>query len=148
MVSRMKLMNSDDVIKIIDKHTFETKDGLCLDDDITCILEEVPTFEPEDRCGECDAWNQYKNYSQKSQWIPCSERLPEYWKSVLVCFKPGRKCPHDQIQVGCFGTHEVEDEWFEKIGNVIVLYTSKYYYPLDEVAAWMPRPKPYTEKEN
>ena len=76
-------------------------------------------------------------------WIPCGERLPEYWKRVLVCFKAGRKCPHDQIQVGYFGTHEVEDEWFEKIGNVTVLYTDKYYYPLDNVTAWMPLPEPW-----
>lgn len=69
----MRLISSDDVIKAVDKHTFETKDGLCLDDDITCILEEVPTIE-------------------KSQWIPCNwhtkeENLPQECKSVLICMK-------------------------------------------------------------
>lgn len=78
-----------------------------------------------------------------NQWISCSERLPENWKKVLVFFKAGRKCPHDRIQVGHFGTHEVEDEWFEIIDNVTVLYTDKYYYPLDAVAAWMPLPEPW-----
>ena len=91
-------------------------------------LKSVPSAQPE------------------QQWIPCSERLPEYWKRVLVCFKVGRKCPHDQIQVGYFGTHEVEDEWFKKIGNVTVLYTDKYYCPLDNVTAWMPLPDPYSER--
>ena len=41
----MKLISADDVIKAVDKHTFETKDGLCLDDDISIILEDVPTIE-------------------------------------------------------------------------------------------------------
>lgn len=27
-------------------------------------------------CGECDAWNKYKNYPQPG-WIPVTERLPE-----------------------------------------------------------------------
>ena len=27
--------------KAIDSHTFDTDNGLCLDDDITCILESV-----------------------------------------------------------------------------------------------------------
>ena len=36
----MRLLSEDDVIKVIDQHTKE--DGR-LDDDITCILEEVPT---------------------------------------------------------------------------------------------------------
>ena len=36
----MRLLSEDDVVKVIDQHTKE--DGR-LDDDITCILEEVPT---------------------------------------------------------------------------------------------------------
>ena len=36
----MRLLNEDDVVKTIDKHTLN--DGR-LDNDITCILEEVPT---------------------------------------------------------------------------------------------------------
>ena len=61
----MRLIDSDAVIKAIDKHTFDTDDGLCLDDDITCILEEVPTI--EDR-----------------KWIPCSERLPDERGEYIV----------------------------------------------------------------
>ena len=38
-------------------------------------LHQLPSAQPEDKCGECDAWNQYKNYPRQ-QWIPCSERLP------------------------------------------------------------------------
>ena len=36
----MKLLKCEDVVKAIDEHT---KDDGRLDDDITCILEEVPT---------------------------------------------------------------------------------------------------------
>ena len=36
----MRLLSEDDVVKVIDQHT---KDDGRLDDDITCILEEVPT---------------------------------------------------------------------------------------------------------
>ena len=35
----MRLLSEDDVVKVIDQHT---KDDGRLDDDITCILEEVP----------------------------------------------------------------------------------------------------------
>ena len=35
-------VSKESVIKAIDKHTFDTEYGLCLDDDITCILEELP----------------------------------------------------------------------------------------------------------
>lgn len=37
----MRLLSEEDVVKAVDKHTLN--DGR-LDDDITCILEEVPTF--------------------------------------------------------------------------------------------------------
>jgi hypothetical protein len=35
------------VIKAVDKHTFDTENGLCLDDDITCILEDLPPVQPK-----------------------------------------------------------------------------------------------------
>lgn len=54
------------VIKAIDKHTFNTDDGLCLDEDITIILEEIPPATPTQR------------------WIPVSERLPEKMGTYLV----------------------------------------------------------------
>lgn len=44
------------VIKAVDKHT---NDDGTLDDDISCILEDLPPVTP------------------KTQWIPVSERLPK-----------------------------------------------------------------------
>ena len=50
---------------------------------VKCDLDKVPSVTPKQpgediraMCGECDAWNQYKNYTLP-RWIPCSERLPE-----------------------------------------------------------------------
>lgn len=51
-------------------------------------IKELPSAQPgEDiraMCGECDAWNQYKNYPQP-QWIPCSpETMPQEDGEYLV----------------------------------------------------------------
>jgi hypothetical protein len=62
-----------DVIKAIDKHTRE--DGT-LDDDISCILEEVESVDAKDT-------------NVPSKWIPCSERLPENEMNVIAQFSSG-----------------------------------------------------------
>lgn len=42
------------VVQAVDRHTFDTQHGLCLDTDITCILEEVPPVKPvQTTCKEC-----------------------------------------------------------------------------------------------
>lgn len=38
-----RLVDIDDVISVVDRHTFESNK---LDNDISCILEEVPTVNP------------------------------------------------------------------------------------------------------
>ena len=52
-------VSREDVIKAVDHHTFDTDDGLCLDEDITIICEELPPVKPTQR------------------WIPVSEKVPE-----------------------------------------------------------------------
>lgn len=59
----MRLLSEEDVVKAVDKHTLN--DGR-LDDDITCILEEVPTFNIKlvqwlgEKIGEAQReWNVY-----------------------------------------------------------------------------------------
>ena len=50
----MRLIDTEEVIKAVDRHTFDTDDGLCLDEDITIILEEVPSAQTEIiRCKDC-----------------------------------------------------------------------------------------------
>ena len=43
----MRLIDADEVVKAIDNHTFDTADGLCLDEDITIILEELQSVSIE-----------------------------------------------------------------------------------------------------
>lgn len=39
-------ISREDVIKAVDHHTFNTDDGLCLDEDISIIIEELPPVKP------------------------------------------------------------------------------------------------------
>lgn len=45
-------------------------------DAVMCAIQDLPSAQPvEDiraMCGECDAWNQYKNYPQPEQFNPCT----------------------------------------------------------------------------
>lgn len=69
-------------------------------DDYNGIMEyinEMPSAQPEDRCSECDAWNQYKNYPsaqperKKGEWI-CGEHdiamCDGYWCDQCGFFVP------------------------------------------------------------
>ena len=46
------------------------------EDDAITLLNSLPSAQPvEDAramCGECDAWNKYKNYPQTEQFNPCT----------------------------------------------------------------------------
>lgn len=109
-----------DVIKAIDKHTRE--DGT-LDDDISCILEEVEAVDAKDT-------------NIPSKWIPCSERLPEKNKLVLGWYKDN---PFSGYTYGI--VMKTKMGWVFDYGN---RYCSN-------VAAWMPLPEPYrevTDEEN
>lgn len=128
-----------DVIKAIDKHTRE--DGT-LDDDISCILEEVESVDAKDT-------------NVPSKWIPCSERLPEdgdcrfYMCLVenhiedfpMMCqFEEENgfgfyKYIYDPISLGFLDT---EFDTMEELGYEKVMY-------------WMPLPETYrevTDEEN
>ena len=48
--TELNLISRQDVVKAVDKHMNE--DGT-LDDDITCILEEVPPVTPQPKVGRC-----------------------------------------------------------------------------------------------
>jgi len=74
------------VIKAVDKHTIETEKGLLLDEDISIILEDLPSILPK-----------------KGEWI-CDHKQP-YWQDRYVCsncgiekyFRTSEKynfCPH------------------------------------------------------
>ena len=66
------------------------------------------------------------------QWIPCSERLPEYMNIVLVSY-------HRQVRFGCRTQHDKEYPWYIMFGHCFNVKEK-------EVIAWMPLPEPYREE--
>ena len=63
--------------------------------------------------------------SAEAEWIPCSERLPEKNKEVLISCDWG-------VDIGEYGDDGWRSEWIN-------------HYDDDAVLAWMPLPKPYRE---
>ena len=70
------------VIKAVDKHTFDTDKGLCLDEDITCILEEIQFAQPE--ITEDDV----KEFCKKRCWIVVTsdfyDEMIQRWSSTRL----------------------------------------------------------------
>lgn len=99
-------------------------------DDIYAAIDSAPSAQPvEDvraMCGECDAWNQYKN--PQTGWIPCSTALPEYDGEYLVTKKSfGWNCK-EYIETD-IARYEKKDGW----------------HKADTVLAWCELPTPYRE---
>ena len=69
-----------EVIKAIDKHTFEIDDGVCLDDDITCILEDLPSVRPQQQIGN---WIMIDKELQRYKCSECGEVIKLYKKSEI-----------------------------------------------------------------
>lgn len=79
-------------------------------------------------------------------WIPCSERLPEYFETVITwdghCYSVEKRIPFIRDEDGnpIKGEWWVSDDYEEE---------TKYYPNLRDGAAiaWMPLPKPYEVEE-
>jgi len=96
-------------------------------------VSKLPSAQPEDKCGECDAWNQYKNYPRQ-QWIPCSERLPEDDTDFLVTDGESMAVGYYRQDVRAWDSADFG--WIENRKNG---------YGINKVIAWMPLPEPYKE---
>ena len=118
-ISRQAMINE------IDLHVGILYDSPTLVESLKLLVRSLPSAQSgEDiraMCGECDAWNQYKNYPQP-RWIPVTERLPQngYW----LWSANGGVVKKDFYWDGHWELAE------------------KYGY---EVLAWMPLPTPYRE---
>lgn len=65
----------------------------------------------------------------KTDWIPCSERLPEEYKSVLIC---------------AFNGFVYIAERFD--GKFCICDDCDFYYEEQEISAWQPLPQPYKKE--
>jgi len=89
-----RLLDEDDVIRTVDEHT---NDDNALDDDITCVLENVPT-------------------AQSLNWISCEKRLPDYNTNVLLSVKEGT-----YVAEGCL---KVDHKWCQFRWNSTLKFNS------------------------
>ena len=103
-------------------------------EDIYKAIEGVPSAQPmEDAramCGECDAWNQYKN--PQSRWIPCTpDTMPQEDGEYLVTIHWKNGGYYTDLLIYKAYLKEWKNE--DKIFGIVI--------------AWQPKPAPYQEKE-
>ena len=80
------------------------------------------------------------------QWIPCSERLPEYFEPVITwdghCYSVEKRIPYIRDEAG----NLIKSEWW--VSDDYEEETDYYPNLRDGTAiAWMPLPEPYEVKE-
>lgn len=113
------------------------------------------------------------NTLQDSRWIPCSERLPEVEKEVLICavstgcdgkeYKTITTALYEDGTVSevnsCWVWMDIDGEWDEENDCLIIpkgWWEYRHFNPDEvynnvidkKVVAWMPLPEPYKESED
>lgn len=81
----------------------------------------------EDSNDEYDAMRAIaKGKKEGSQWIPCSERLPEKYRTYIVTVETGAVFEYDYSN--------------------LTIHNGKWSYCRREILAWMPMPEPYKKE--
>lgn len=115
----------------LSKEEYERLKKDCAEQPIILLPKESaqPGEDIRAMCGECDAWNQYKNHPQPG-WIPCSEteEAPEY--EVIACNADGEE------MLGYLSTDGVDWE------------CDSAYELMTDVVAWMKKPIPWEGEPN
>ena len=95
-------------------------------------VKECPWFEVQDKYGN------KARYYREPHWIPCSERLPEDGRQVLVFARSVHfaLAKYDEMREAD-GTYK--KQW-------VTFDAWKPFYTIKEVIAWMPLPSPYQEE--
>lgn len=113
------LILRQDAIDALSHMCSEDENGITVSRaNVNSMLRALPSSQPEQR------------------WIPCSERLPEVGKEVLVCYD--FKCHRSVYIANFYGDgefHGYDDEYLTPEGR-------KYR----KAVAWMELPEPYREK--
>ena len=84
-------ISRQEVIKVIDRRTIETPDGLCLDDDITCILEDVPSVQPKQRTGHWVQISKEKYVQHAMSYYKCDKCNGQSIGQTAFCPNCGAK---------------------------------------------------------
>lgn len=92
----------------------------------------------------CEGWNdcnrdwmeRIETVPKFGEWIPCSERLPDHGRKVLVWYKGERFYDLTEFSEYAIARHRKESgDWSGEFIDVL------------DVIAWMPLPEPYKESE-
>ncbi len=86
------------------------------------VLEEIPSAQPEDKCGECDAWNKYKNYPSAEQernngkW-EMFDLITSVYYGKMMYFKQDNGIIYSRYSCKYMRTDEAINEFLALIGG-------------------------------
>ena len=122
----------------LSKEEYERLKKDCAEQPIILLPKESaqPGEDIRAMCGECDAWNQYKNYPQPG-WIPCSRELPKKDGQYIVTVKYEHVDGYEDI-------YSEHGEWVDGHWDAGFGHCGR----VEKVLAWQPLPKPWEGEEN